>query len=291
MVQAAIGSTQYAHIWARPETFTGGSFQRMQNFSLNLISTNAIVDFLFDEITVYNPEGRRFQFVLDSDSNPSIGLDPLDPDNVHDMQGYSINPSSYVGFGGGFCDPTANCVLASDNKLAWLVASVGYRPVQAGTTEFHLQIASSGMNHFGESTGETSVLFGTGAAPEYNAEFHRNMTLGGDTRDLVLNVGAGLPGDYNRNGKVDAGDYVVWRKMLGQMGTGLPADGSGNGVVDQADLAFWKANFGDIGGSGSSQAARSSAAVPEPGTITLIALGLVTAGRRRWAPGAGVGAL
>ncbi len=61
-----------------------------------------------------------------------------------------------------------------------------------------------------------------------------------------------LPGDYNSNASVDAGDYVVWRKTFGS--TNNPqADGSGptvgvpNGVVDQADYTFWRSNFGGVG--------------------------------------------
>jgi hypothetical protein len=55
------------------------------------------------------------------------------------------------------------------------------------------------------------------------------------------------PGDYNRDGIVDSGDYVVWRKTLGA--SGVPAysgaDGDGDSDVDQDDLAVWKAHFGN----------------------------------------------
>jgi hypothetical protein len=44
---------------------------------------------------------------------------------------------------------------------------------------------------------------------------------------------------------VDAADYVIWRKALGQqLSPFAGADGSGNGVVDQADYQVWRANFG-----------------------------------------------
>ena len=39
-------------------------------------------------------------------------------------------------------------------------------------------------------------------------------------------VAVGLAGDYNLDGIVDAADYVVWRKTLGQSGTDLAADGN-----------------------------------------------------------------
>ena len=66
-------------------------------------------------------------------------------------------------------------------------------------------------------------------------------------------AGPALLGDYNLDGTVDAGDYVVWRKTLGT--GGVPAysgaDGDGDGMIDQDDLAVWKANFGNVSpGSG-----------------------------------------
>lgn len=51
-------------------------------------------------------------------------------------------------------------------------------------------------------------------------------------------------GDYNRNGAVDAADYVVWRKLQGSTGAGLPADADQNGIVDAADYDVWTAHFG-----------------------------------------------
>ena len=53
-------------------------------------------------------------------------------------------------------------------------------------------------------------------------------------------------GDYNRDGSVDAADYIVWRKWLGATGV-VPysgADGDGNGRIEQADYTVWRSNFG-----------------------------------------------
>ena len=53
------------------------------------------------------------------------------------------------------------------------------------------------------------------------------------------------PGDYNRNGVVDAADYTKWRDTLGQKVTPYSgADGDGSGIVDSADYELWKTNFG-----------------------------------------------
>ena len=51
------------------------------------------------------------------------------------------------------------------------------------------------------------------------------------------------PGDFDRNGMVDAADYAVWRKTKDQAGN-LAADGNGDGIVDDLDFGIWRANFG-----------------------------------------------
>ncbi|MFO0790473.1 MAG: hypothetical protein U0805_13545 [Pirellulales bacterium] len=82
-------------------------------------------------------------------------------------------------------------------------------------------------------------------------------------------IAAGLVGDYNNNGVVDAGDFVVWRNNLGQSVT-LPNDTT-PGSVAQADYNVWRTNFGKVAGSGIGGAA---ALVPEP--VSLSMLGLVS---------------
>lgn len=86
---------------------------------------------------------------------------------------------------------------------------------------------------------------------------------------LAINEAAFLPGDYNHDGRVDAADYVVWRKTMGST-TQLAADGSNNQIVDQADFTVWRKNFGlTIAGSGF-----SFANVPEPAGCALLAFAL-----------------
>jgi hypothetical protein len=82
------------------------------------------------------------------------------------------------------------------------------------------------------------------------------------TYDLF--VEGGLAGDFNGDGKVDAADYVVWRKT----------DGSPAGYND------WRTNFGRTSGSAAGQV---SGAVPEPATLSLVAFGmLIVAIKRRF---------
>lgn len=86
---------------------------------------------------------------------------------------------------------------------------------------------------------------------------------------LVL-VSDGLPGDYNRDGRVDVGDYVVWRDSQGTTGN-VAADGNEDNVVDAKDYELWQTNFGRTESSG-----MGAAVVPEPGTAIAIVTVLLT---------------
>jgi hypothetical protein len=82
-----------------------------------------------------------------------------------------------------------------------------------------------------------------------------------------------VAGDYNKNGGVDAGDYVVWRDTRGESGAGLAADGDANGTIDAGDYNVWRAHFGRTASSGEAIGLTSQAAVPEPATLVLCILG------------------
>ena len=90
-------------------------------------------------------------------------------------------------------------------------------------------------------------------------------------------VAPSLPGDYNGNGKVDAADYVVWRKNL-DSATSLPNDES-PGFVSAEDYGVWRANFGrTLAG------ASALGSVPEPASGIMAlwgAIGFVVIRRRR----------
>jgi hypothetical protein len=62
---------------------------------------------------------------------------------------------------------------------------------------------------------------------------------------LAESVVPQLPGDYNGDMVVDAGDYTLWRNNLGAtIDSFQGADGNGDGVVNSADYKIWKRQFG-----------------------------------------------
>lgn len=83
---------------------------------------------------------------------------------------------------------------------------------------------------------------------------------------------AGLPGDYNHDGVVDAADYAIWRHSEGQAVTiGTGADGNLDGQITSADFDIWRSHFGQTAGVG---ADLSVATVPEPAATVLMLLGI-----------------
>ncbi|WP_146568814.1 PKD domain-containing protein [Posidoniimonas corsicana] len=64
----------------------------------------------------------------------------------------------------------------------------------------------------------------------------------------VTIVNAGLPGDYNRDRRVDAADYTAWRDSLGADAGALPNDVDG-GAIGQAQYSTWRANYGRVAGA------------------------------------------
>ncbi len=119
--------------------------------------------------------------------------------------------------------------------------------------------------------GTESTVFGSQMAQE--AAMDPSITQGTRKRLTALDAAAlvdvgwtvlppaGLIGDYNHNDVVDAADYTVWRNGLGSIYT---AD----------DYNLWKMHFGEASGSGS--ASFGSRPAPEPGSFSLVVLGVVS---------------
>jgi hypothetical protein len=93
-----------------------------------------------------------------------------------------------------------------------------------------------------------------------------------------------LPGDYNGDGRVDAGDYVRWRNNLGDPTEADINDNGDGGGVTISDYGWWTQNYGTPGAGGGGLTATASApAVPEPAAWLLAAVAVCGCGiaRRR----------
>ena len=93
------------------------------------------------------------------------------------------------------------------------------------------------------------------------------------TSGVLSIASAGVPGDYNNNGAVDAADYVLWRK-----GGPLVNEVDSPGIVNAADYSAWRARYGNTSGTGAESAANT---VPEPNVLLTSVLGCFV-GVLRW---------
>ena len=132
-----------------------------------------------------------------------------------------------------------------------------------------------GLNHTG--TGDANLMSPGGSTEQLTSAQISTVFQSTNFPQLIT---TSIPGDYNRDGVVNASDFAVWRNTNGST-TLLAADGNGNGRIDDGDYAVWRSRYGLTSGAG--QAIPSS--VPEPAACVLffVALGRLALCRIRGA--------
>ena len=102
-------------------------------------------------------------------------------------------------------------------------------------------------------------------------------SIGTDGGIVYITGIAGLPGDANDDGVIDATDYITVKQNFGTTSGATWAQGNFNGgvgTVDWADLQILMANFG-------TRSVDGAPAAPEPATLGLLAIGVLAVIRRR----------
>jgi len=167
-----------------------------------------------------------------------------------------------------FSNGTANCVTCTfDAEIGGLTPGTQYdQVVVGGALTVGATLNVSLINGFTTPAANTDFTIMTGSSvsgtfatvnlPDANWSVVYNPT------SVVLHVAGagGLAGDYNSDGKVDASDYVLWRKTPTAFGG------------DPGGYTTWRGNFGNPPGSGSGI---TGGTVPEPGTIALLGTALI----------------
>jgi uncharacterized protein YkwD len=203
---------------------------------------------------LHNPDFKEIGIGVINGTNGSVGpqvvtQDLGNPGSVSYITGVvyeDLNSNNFYDVGEG--RPGVRIDVDNSAFFALSTASGGYAvPVTANGT-YNVTFSGGGFATFATTSNVTSGL---------------NVKV-----DYLAQVAAMLLGDYNENGIVDAGDYVVWRKKLGSPNA-LPNDDTTG--VGPDDYTRWRSRFGNTGpGSG----AGLSAAIPEPRTIAMLFLAI-----------------
>ena len=84
--------------------------------------------------------------------------------------------------------------------------------------------------------------------------------------------------DFNDDGVVNGGDFLVWQRGLGKIAQtdGAHGDANGDGTVDRRDLAIWQSAYATT-----ASAVAGASRVPEPSSVVLVTLALCAAGSTR----------
>jgi hypothetical protein len=194
---------------------------------------------------------------------------------VNVVPGWSLKTANWVN-GAGNIGTNGIAIFVGSSVSAehaghWIAHELGHNLGLAHTP--------TGVPNLMGSTRNSELLTSEQVAAVFQTQFRddavASIPAGGTGFPMPL---APILGDYNRSGRVDAGDYVLWRRTLNSR-TMLAADGNANGIVDSGDYTIWRRNFGldasnaALGSGLGSQLV--SGGVPEPASIALVLLGIL----------------
>ncbi|WP_261342740.1 hypothetical protein [Posidoniimonas polymericola] len=109
------------------------------------------------------------------------------------------------------------------------------------------------IRYWDDALGDWSLITNAVDGDDYSLEYLTEGELAGYTLLTVGEAPAGLAGDFNGDGVVDAADYVVWRDGLGA-------------TYSQPDYDLWRSNYG------ATTPVAEGATVPEPAAWLLLSL-------------------
>jgi hypothetical protein len=205
-----------------------------------------------------------------------------------------IHGGTIVGSGVGvLLFGNADLTVAGGSITGELEAGIGIGPGAAATVTITGGSISGGINDLVNNSPQASIeIVGREEAfnlplGEVEAEsgnitgvfadgtpFDFSFFRGGGGVIKLVAPAAGIPGDYDSDGIVDAADYVVWRKNVGAPAGALPNDTDG-GAIGPAQYSTWRANFGRS--TSSTSTTPLTPPVPEPASVLLLILAVAAA--------------
>jgi hypothetical protein len=266
-----------------------------KSFNVGLSTSTATAGLKSGSVTVDNLDittgGGAGHGANDANDTINLSLTVLDHATPSWSGASAVNTLTYD-FGTvarGSTIPTFNFDLFDFGTNPTYTANLDFDSVtpsgDSGVLSTDLAASAGSLTLAGGLSHAFTAMLDTATAGMYSATYTLMLSdeniAGALNKSLTLTLtgsvmaAAGLQGDYNGDGIVDAADYTIWRATFGQSVTAHSgADGDGNGMVDAADYQVWVDNFGTTSpGSGAGAARAGSAAVPEPCSLFLFAVG------------------
>jgi hypothetical protein len=202
--------------------------------------------------------------VADIAAGVGVALDDGSPSHTANLAaGTLVGPGTHV-FGTPGADQLNGTVEEPANSGIFVPA--GNFQVSDGPGFIGVEFLIDGNTHYGfvgyQGTGEENSANGKVFAVGYeNAP---------NTPILTVTPALSLQADFDADNDVDGADFLIWQRGLGLTGqtNNDNGDADGNGVVDNLDLDVWTNEFG-----GSAATVAAVGAVPEPGSLPLLAAG------------------
>lgn len=212
-----------------------------------------------DGIVQYTGNATANNLLLTVD--PATGQAQLRNSSKTSLQlvGYSILSTS-----GSLLTGNADWLSLDDQNVgSWLEANPTANALNevfggAGATTLTPGQALNLGNPFNELTGTRDLVLQFGLANELTPRLGAVQ---------YATISAGVPGDYNNDGTVNAADFVLWRN-------GGPLTNDPTPGVQAADYGFWRSHFGSTSGSGSASSIVASR-VPEPTSWCMLIVGTI----------------
>lgn len=209
---------------ANANNYSGGTVVRGGSMEIFAAGSSANANFGTGNVTVMNPANVLTNATGIANAVSRLVIPSTATNAIADTATLSIEGGASTGFG-----PRAAVNLASgiDEVVGSLVLG-----------------------------GVTQTAIGTYGSTSSPADFKSDQFFVGN--GVIRLLTAAIPGDYNHDGRVDAADYVVWRKT---------------GIFGAQGYNDFRSHYGQTSGSGSGL--RANVSVPEPATLVTLLMGVL----------------
>ncbi|NLE37191.1 MAG: PEP-CTERM sorting domain-containing protein, partial [Pirellulaceae bacterium] len=128
------------------------------------------------------------------------------------------------------------------------------------------------IRYWDDSISAWANIMGATHGDDYTLAYLAGGALNGYTLLTVGTVPPPVPGDANRDGKVDDKDAKALAANWGQTGGWAQGDFNNDGAINALDAAILAANWGY---GGATEQSSQTTSVPEPSILALLAMGAI----------------